>query len=324
MQPVHVLLERLCDLGLPASADEALRGRIRAEQIGGTLRLSPLSMGANIMNAVVIVALFWPTVEHGILLLWGVPAFLISAMGLRSWIAKRRRVAPARVSRRAIKRAIVFSAVLSAIWIVALPLFFFEVDPSRQVLLSALLGGMISAGGFTLATIPAAAIAYVLIMVAGSLVQCAMSGDGIYVALATMITVYGLLIILSVMLNFRTFIDKLVSQYEREHQAEVISLLLNDFEESASDWLWETDAALCLQHVSPRFAEKLGEPREQIRGTELIELLSARMRGNNAPIDELRRERRTAPQFRKRSRLTRSIHRSHRSRRSHRHLNNVY
>ena len=56
MQPVHVLLERLCDLGLPASADEALRGRIRAEQIGGTLRLSPLSMGANIMNAVVLTA----------------------------------------------------------------------------------------------------------------------------------------------------------------------------------------------------------------------------------------------------------------------------
>src|SRR5204862_5272944 len=181
------------------------------------------------------------------------------------------RPAPLKASRRAIKRAIVFAAVLSAIWIVALPLFFFDVDPPRQVLLSALLGGMISAGGFTLATIPAAAIAYVVIMIAGALVQCAMTGDGIYVALAIMITVYGILIILSVMRNFRTFIDKLVSQHEREHQTEVISLLLNDFEESASDWLWETDAALCLQHVSQRFAEKLGQPREQLRGAKLIE-----------------------------------------------------
>lgn len=40
-----------------------------------------------------------------------------------------------------------------------------------------------------------------------------------------------------------------------EESNEVIRLLLRDFEENASDWLWETDATLQLQRASPRLME---------------------------------------------------------------------
>src|SRR5207237_4299135 len=126
-------------------------------------------------------------------------------------------------SRRAIRRAILYAALTSAIWTASLYLFFFAVDPPRQVLLAALYGGMIRAGGFTLAAIPMAAVAYVLIMVSGAVLQCISTGSAVYLSLAAMIAVYGLIIIMSAGLIFRMFVDKLISRVERDRQAEVIS-----------------------------------------------------------------------------------------------------
>ncbi len=51
-----------------------------------------------------------------------------------------------------------------------------------------------------------------------------------------------------------------------EQNAEVIKLLLRDFEESASDWLWETNAALELQRISPRLAQVARKPAAALAG----------------------------------------------------------
>ncbi len=51
-----------------------------------------------------------------------------------------------------------------------------------------------------------------------------------------------------------------------KENAEVISLLLRDFEESASDWLWETDEKLELKNVSARLAQVAGKPRGALSG----------------------------------------------------------
>lgn len=58
-----------------------------------------------------------------------------------------------------------------------------------------------------------------------------------------------------------------------EHHAETIGLLLRDFEESSSDWLWETDAGLTLRHISSRFAEVAQRPASAME-INLFELVS--------------------------------------------------
>lgn len=42
-------------------------------------------------------------------------------------------------------------------------------------------------------------------------------------------------------------------------QRELIRLLLNDFQEHTSDWLWETDESGVLVRVAERFAEAAGK-----------------------------------------------------------------
>ena len=64
----------------------------------------------------------------------------------------------------------------------------------------------------------------------------------------------------------------LVSQrqsIELERQGETIQLLLKDFEDQASDWLWEVDADLRYRRPSARFAQALNQPASAIEGTAI-------------------------------------------------------
>ncbi len=64
----------------------------------------------------------------------------------------------------------------------------------------------------------------------------------------------------------RKLTERALNAVRLEENAEVIKLLLRDFEENASDWLWETDSKLILQDVSARLAEVAGKPREALTG----------------------------------------------------------
>ncbi|OYV39475.1 MAG: hypothetical protein B7Z81_03255 [Acidocella sp. 20-61-6] len=60
--------------------------------------------------------------------------------------------------------------------------------------------------------------------------------------------------------------ERAIGAIRLEENSEVIKLLLRDFEESASDWLWETNAAMEMQRVSQRLAQVLHRPAAAIRG----------------------------------------------------------
>ena len=60
--------------------------------------------------------------------------------------------------------------------------------------------------------------------------------------------------------------ERAIGAIRLEESSAVIKLLLRDFEENASDWLWETNASLELQQVSQRLAQVAQRPATSIRG----------------------------------------------------------
>jgi len=52
--------------------------------------------------------------------------------------------------------------------------------------------------------------------------------------------------------------DFTLNGFELKSRNEIIKLVLNDFEQVASDWLWETDAEMVLVNLSPRLETLLG------------------------------------------------------------------
>ena len=86
--------------------------------------------------------------------------------------------------------------------------------------------------------------------------------------------------------------ERVIGAIRLEENAELIKLLLRDFEESSSDWLWETNAKMELQRVSPRLAEVAQRPAASISGRFPEALLGEVMdiaRHPGAPIERLQR-----------------------------------
>lgn len=69
--------------------------------------------------------------------------------------------------------------------------------------------------------------------------------------------------------------ERAIGAIRLEENAAVIKLLLRDFEESASDWLWETNAALQLAPVGQRLVQVARRPAESFSGTFPAALLGA-------------------------------------------------
>jgi diguanylate cyclase (GGDEF)-like protein len=86
--------------------------------------------------------------------------------------------------------------------------------------------------------------------------------------------------------------ERAINAIRVEENAEVIKLLLRDFEENASDWLWETDADLEMRRVSARFAEVAGKPASALTGKfpQLLFGNSVKSKhGDRSPLAKLQR-----------------------------------
>jgi diguanylate cyclase (GGDEF)-like protein len=109
-------------------------------------------------------------------------------------------------------------------------------------------------------------LAFLIPVTAGSLIAVFCSAQPVNpFAVLWLISYSGVTGYATIYLNNR-LTERAISAIRVEENAEVIKLLLRDFEENASDWLWETDAALEMQHVSARLAEVAERPIEKLTG----------------------------------------------------------
>lgn len=83
---------------------------------------------------------------------------------------------------------------------------------------------------------------------------------------------HGAIIMLGVLDHARFYKARLVEELELEKSEQTVRLLLHEYEESASDWLWETDSAGRLIEISDRFAEAAGRSAEDLAGKPLVSL----------------------------------------------------
>ena len=256
-----------------ASIPEALAGRVRFEQLVSIQRLTPVMMIANIVNALLVCLAGLGGPHRVVLAAWAGVVSCYALLGLRGWFsARRRKSGKNTVSARGVRRVALQAGVLGALWGVLPILALRDANTQMSMLIVALTAGMIGTGSFALLTLPLASQAYTTPLVLGSLYVLLTSGEPILLALAGLLIFCYLVVGLSCLSHGKVFVERLVAGEELERQKQVVSLLLSDFEEGASDWLWEVDAGGALTYVSERMAEAAGVPRESLLGRDVATL----------------------------------------------------
>jgi signal transduction histidine kinase/DNA-binding NarL/FixJ family response regulator len=246
--------------------------RIRAKQIDSVTRLAPVTMTVNLINVAIILGVFWDTGSNVFLSLWAATVAAAALRAVRSWMLRRRRP-PNEASRNATRRLTVQAIALALIW-GALPVVLLPViEPTQQLIVASLMAGMISAGGFALSTVPSAGLAYTWTMTIASAAALMLCRGEAFVATAIFLLIYAVFISRYLVLNGKLFFDNLRAQLQLERQTETISLLLKEFQENASDWLWQTDATGRLIEVPERFIEVAQMPAPLLRGAMLVDAM---------------------------------------------------
>jgi hypothetical protein len=247
-------------------------GRIRAALLGSVIRLTPFTMASNIGCATLVL---WAFRQHLGLTMWA----LVGAAG-RRFNCWPRPPGGAMGARRAPR----FRAArcggppgTQRCWprSGACPRWqwFPGGDAAQQLLVATLVTGMMGAGAYVLSPLPLASLAWSGIFTASAMGALWRAGNPAMLGTALMLAFYAPMVAIGSFSASRKQASLLRANARTERQERMLAVLLQDFEQSAEDALWQTGADGCITHQSSRLASLLGVDARQLRETPLLTLL---------------------------------------------------
>jgi diguanylate cyclase (GGDEF)-like protein len=111
------------------------------------------------------------------------------------------------------------------------------------------MAGMMFAGAFLLSHIPEAAFSFTIPVGAGLVLSMQFQQDTAYQFISVLVIVYMTVLIFAIRWAHKQFVEQHLSEAAVSEQSQLIGLLLRDFEESTSDWLWQTNDDGLLQDI---------------------------------------------------------------------------
>lgn len=239
----------------------------RAQQIEKFRTMLPYSLAGNAISAFLLFCALAPTQDIQTLSFWLATLLLLSVVGMKT----NRQIRPKRLgqrtaSKRKLRRPYIEIVMMAAAWAVA-PIFFLPIIDDHQLAIITTVGaGTMAAGAFLLSPIPRAASLFVTVFASGFFIGFLGRTGGMFEwALMALLFAYGLVMVRAIYWNFGNYVEAWLHQFKSEEQTnelqqqkDMISVLLKDFEESASDVLWQINKEGRFFDVSEDLAAQFG------------------------------------------------------------------
>ena len=263
---------------VPAELREWVDNRL----ISAHIRLVRAMVLATLLNAAVLTAAMVGAIPLIHVALFA--SSMVAASLHRLWLAEgiergRRRRRPAKImaafSLNSLWLGLNF-AVLSALWLPHVP-------PPVQLLIAVCAVSQIATAAYTVRTLPQAAKVYVVTQALGLAAGLAQLGNVTALATTAVLMVASALLVRMAYTAHDMFVTRILSDRDLHSAARTVKLLLNEYEESGFDWLFELDQHLRLTNVSPRFAQAAGESPDRLVGRDFAALFAP-----GSSCDELR------------------------------------
>jgi diguanylate cyclase (GGDEF)-like protein len=268
-------------LGLYDPADAIDWGPIRAAQLHAGSQLALFMLAANLVGASLVTMLLAPRVPLWQLASWGA---LVAAVGCAiafRRLSKRHRAAVT-APLKDVRDTLLDGIALGAAWSIPPLAFGHAADADSALGLWIIISLLMTASAVAMAALPLATIAFVAIVGASIVTMLALVAAPVLAAAAALFTV---LLMIATFGRGKALVVIRASELALAERDETVSLLLREFEESGSDWLWEIDAQRRVARANPRFAVSFGADPKTINGTPFLQLLAGPTweAGNFAP-----------------------------------------
>jgi diguanylate cyclase (GGDEF)-like protein/PAS domain S-box-containing protein len=275
----------LGSLAMRRNSDRAaMEGRIRAEQIDVAMRLAPLGALCYLSVVLVVAVALWNSASHGYLIPLSLVVVALTAVALTACWRWRLNGKPPECSARHVYVLIVVSFAYG-LCLASIPaVLFVGANSDLRLLIACTTAGLIAVT-LSVSAVPIAAIATSSSIITGAFFALASTGQKFYIFIAVLLLLYSLFIFLTTFQLGGILLARIVSEIKVERQKNVISFLLNEFEDGASDWIWEADREGRIRNPSARFCQLVGKTAGELEGMRLSQLLEPQLSGSS-PVGE--------------------------------------
>ncbi len=241
--------------------------RLQASHMQSIISMTPWMLLLNIVVSLLFVALAKGELPFERLMAWSGTNVAVSLLVIAHLHMVKRSCASRECTANYIRVVRLQGVVLGLVWAFMPILFFPHASADLRIIIMTLTVGVFSIGSFRLSHVPFAAISYlVLPSMALAVMSVGAMGGTHGMFLCIYVLLYAAAMSFVVIARYKDTMTNLRNLAELKRQKNIIGLLLNDFENGARDWMWETDLAGNLTYVPERLAELLGKHRDDIMG----------------------------------------------------------
>jgi diguanylate cyclase (GGDEF)-like protein len=257
-----------------ATVPAGLENWVAHRLVSAHQRIILILTAGHLLNMAAIVAVFAKRGNFFSLAI--ISAILTAACGHRLWIGKHIREERAQGNAQATIRKLEQNTIVLAMtfsgtvaWLMPMA------SAQRQLLLATAAATLIAAAGYTMRTLPRAALAYIAILSIGVMSGLIRAGGVEAIATCVLLMASAILLGRMAIMAHRLFVVRILRERDAANAAETVRLLLNDYEDHGSDWLFELSGDGKLYNVTSRFAQAAGRPIDQLEGTDFAGLFVA-------------------------------------------------
>ncbi|HOB14104.1 MAG TPA: EAL domain-containing protein [Novosphingobium sp.] len=259
---------------LRAAVPEELRDWVDNRLVSAHTRIVRVMVLGALLNTIVICLALWdgPITTPALSLFAGM---VLTASLHRLWLAE----GIERGRRRRRPRKLMIAFLLNSLWLglsIAVPLALWlpRVMPGEQLLLAISGVAQIASAAYTVRTLVRSATVVILVQTIGLMIGLAsLYGVGATGAILVLAVASGLLIRMAFTAR-DLFVTRILSDRDLAATTRTVRLLLNEYEENGSDWLFELDAKGALISVSQRFADAAGDSKAALEGSPFMALFT--------------------------------------------------
>ncbi|MCA8904715.1 MAG: sensor domain-containing diguanylate cyclase, partial [Hyphomonas sp.] len=238
------------DLIKDVPVPEKHAGSLRAKQIEMVRRMTTVLVLTNLLNAAVVLLSFRNTAADTLLYIWACAIAAASLFAVVhqvfSSLAKDKEDDR---SQRALERYSRATSLNGLLWAVVPIIVMNAADPQGQMVMGIVLAGMMFAGAFLMSRLPDAAFSFIVPVGIGMVIALQFQQNPQYQYVSVITISYVGVLMLGVRWTHKQFVEQHLNEAAVKEQSQLIGLLLRDFEESTSDWLWQTNARGELQDI---------------------------------------------------------------------------
>ncbi|QDZ11215.1 putative bifunctional diguanylate cyclase/phosphodiesterase [Devosia ginsengisoli] len=250
-----------------------VRDKLLRQQLGSVTQMAPAVLAASLAVSAVFLALTWQTAQF-----WSILAAtsIIIAIGLHgSYLAfvhpRKQAEGP---PRNAVIRTIIYAMALGALWGFILNVLPLGQDPAIRSAATVGTGGLLCISMMALMVYPQALAAFSVPLIVGalSMVPGLDSTREIWMY-GTLLTVFTFVMVVISLNHAAGFVAHRASETQLKERGEIIGLLLREFEQSKSDWIWGFDADGAINRMSAGFTTATGVAEEALVGADFVHFL---------------------------------------------------